>query len=268
MYINLRLVLEGLQRIIKSSILVTKVDRKRRYRRGYPVALLVGFEDHYAVLWRVFSRVIKLYKKVNIVGKRTDEKILYTFHESIISTLKPVLDEGIRSIIIASPVRTSYSKDFLGHIKKHHKYLLQSKSSNRVNFAQIFNSASNEIKVAELVKTKEFKESISDTTSEEADQIISDFEKILCSNLNSSNVIYSLKEIEEVIYKQENNKVSRKQYLLLTDKYLTGEKQKNKLHRLIQIAQNKKVKIRVIDTKTSAGSRISQFGGIVFFTKE
>lgn len=232
------------------------------------MALLVGFEDHYAVLWRVFSRVIKLYKTVNLEGRRTDEKKLYTFHESITSNLKPILKEGVRSIIVASPIRTSYSKDFLGHISKHHKYLLQSKNSNHVKFAELFNSASNKIKVTELVKTKEFKELISYTTSGEADQIISNFEKILYSNLKSFNVAYSLKEIEEAIYNQEKNKSSRKQYLLLTDKYLAEDKQKNRIHRLMQIAQNKKVEIRVIDTKTSAGTRISQFGGIVYFIKE
>ena len=193
---------------------------------------------------------------------------LCTLKRGFFKNLKPILKEGVRSIIVAFPIRTSYSKDFLGHISKHHKYLLQSKSSNHVKFAELFNSATNKINVAELVKTKEFKELISYTTSGEADQIISNFEKILYSNLKSFNVAYSLKEIEEAIYNREKNKPSRKQYLLLTDKYLAEDKQKNRIHRLMQIAQNKKVEIRVIDTKTSAGTRISQFGGIVYFIKE
>jgi hypothetical protein len=72
---------------------VTKTNRKRRYRRGYPVAVLVGFEADHAVLWRIFSRVAKLYLQVELAGKRTDEKALYNFHEQVVEALKPVLKE-------------------------------------------------------------------------------------------------------------------------------------------------------------------------------
>lgn len=244
------------------------VNRKRRYRRGYPVALLMGFEDSYAILWRIFSRVVKLYTKVELTGKRADEKSLYNFHESVIGALKPVLKEGIKSIVVASPVRTTYAKEFLEHVRKHHKYLLQSKNLNHANFAELVGSANDKIKVAELVKSKEFKELIAETTSEEADQIVGSLEKHLYGNINNSVVIYSLKEIEDTIFSRDKCKTSRTQYLLLTDKYLNESKQKNRIHRLLQIAQNKKVKTRVVDAETSAGSRISQFGGIVFFTKD
>ena len=68
----------------------------------------------------------------------------------------------------------------------------------------------------------------------------------------------------------EKQKKSEQQteYLLLTDKYLTESRQKNRIHRLLQIAKNKKIKTSVINAETSAGSRITQFGGLVFFTKK
>ena len=244
------------------------MKRKRRYRRGHPVALLLGFEKEYVVMWRIFSRVVNLSEKIEVDGKRLDEKVLYNFHESVIGAIKPVFKEGVKSIIVTSPARTTHAKDFLEHVRKHHKYLIQSKSPNRANFAELVGSADDQLKVAELVKTEQFKKLISETTSEEADQLVNSLEKHLYSNINNSVVLYSLKEIEDTVYSREKGKTSRTEYLLLTDNYLANSKQKNRIHRLLQIAQNKKVKTRVVDAETSAGNRISQFGGIVFFTKD
>ncbi|MGW8289364.1 MAG: hypothetical protein ACWGNP_03740, partial [Candidatus Bathyarchaeia archaeon] len=145
---------------------MTKANRKKRYRRGYPVAVLVGFETDHAVIWRVFSRVAKPSLKVELAGRRTDEKILYNFHESVIDVLKPVFREGVKTIVVAAPVRTSYATDFIEHVRKHHRYLIQSKSQNRANFAEIVGSADSPTQVAELVKTPQFTKIVAETTSE------------------------------------------------------------------------------------------------------
>ena len=234
--------------------------------RGYPVALLVGFEADHTVFWQIFSHVVKLSLRLEIDGKRTDEKVLYNFHESVVDALKPVLKEGVRSIVVTSPARTTYAQDFLEHIRKHHRYLIQSKSPNRANFAELVGSTDDSIKVAELMKTKEFTNLIAETTSEEADQVVNSLEKHLYGNINNSVVLYSLKEIEDIVYSQEKNKPSETEYLLLTDKYLADSKQKNRIHRLLQISKNKKVKTTVVNAETPAGNRISQFGGLVFFS--
>ena len=244
------------------------MNQKRRYRRGYPVAVLVGFEANHAVFWRIFSRVVKWSLKLELNGDRTSEKVLYNFYELVVNKLKPVLKEGVGSIVVTAPIRTTYAKDFLEHIRKHHRYLIQSRSPNRANFVELVGSADDQLKVAEMVKSIEFKELIAETTSEEADQVVNCLEKHLYGNINNSVVLYSLKEIEDIVYSRENNKTSRTEYLLLTDKYLAGSKQKNRIHRLMQISKNKKVKTRVVDAENSAGSRISQFGGIVFFTTD
>ena len=226
----------------------------------------MGFEDDHAVLWRIFSRVVKLSLRLELEGKRADEKVLYNFHESVVDALKPVLKEGVRTIVVTAPARTSYAKDFLEHVRKHHRYLIQSKSPNRANFAELVGSADDQIKVAELAKTKEFTDLIAETTSEEADQVVSSLDKHLYGNDSNSVVLYSLKEIENMVYGQEKRSESGTEYLLLTDKYLAGSRQKNRIHRLLQIAKNKNVKTRIISAETAAGTRISQFGGIVFFS--
>ena len=244
---------------------VTKVKRKQGYKRGYPVALLVGFENANAVLWHVFSHVVKLHLTLELGGKRTDERVLYNFHESVVEALKPMLKEGVKSIVVVAPMKTTYAEDFLDHVRKHHTYLVQSNNPNRATFAKLVGSADQPPKVAELVKTKEFRELIAETTSGEADHIVNALEKHLYSIGSNWVVLFSLKEIEEMVYDRERNDDSRMKYLLLTDKYLAETEDKNRIYRLLQISKNRKVKTRIVKAETVAGKRISQFGGVVFF---
>jgi len=239
------------------------VKRKRGYKRGYPVALLVGFEADHAVLWQVFSRVVKLHLTLKLNGKRTDERALYNFHESIIHALRPSLQEGVRSIVVTAPMKTTYATDFLNHVHRHHAYLTQPKNPNRATFAELIGSADQPSRVAELVKTKEFHKILAETTTEEADNIIKALEKHL-SNGNAV-VLFSLKEIEDMVYNREGREDLGAKYLMLTDKYLADSKDKNRIHRLLQVSKNKQVKTRIVKSETQAGKRISQFGGIILF---
>ncbi|MEJ2241835.1 MAG: hypothetical protein P8Y18_06810, partial [Candidatus Bathyarchaeota archaeon] len=144
---------------------------KRRYKRGYPVAILLGLEADYAILWQIYSHVVKHITKIKIEDKRSDDKNLYNFHELIIDKIKSIFETGVKTVIVSAPSKTDYSSEFIDHIRKHHRYLVDSKSSTKVNFAEIEGSANNRIEVAELVKSKQFINLIEDTTSKEADQI-------------------------------------------------------------------------------------------------
>jgi len=227
----------------------------------------VGFENDHAVLWQVFSHVAKLHLTLKLSGKRTDERVLYSFHESVVDALKPTLNEGIRSIVVTAPLKTTYAKDFLDHLQRHHTYLIQTKSANRATFAELVGSAGNPHKVAELVKTKEFHKLIAETTSDEVDLILDALEKRLRTVNSDSAVLFSLKEIEDRIYDRKRDDAPETKHLILTDKYLADSKDKNRINRLMQIANNTKVKTRIINSETSAGKRISQLGGAVFFTQ-
>jgi len=226
----------------------------------------VGFEADHAVLWQVFSHVLKLHLTLELGGNRTDERVLYNFHESVVDALRPVLKEGVRSIVVTAPMKTTYATDFLGHVRKHHTYLIQSKKQNRATFAELVGSADQPHKVAELVKTKEFRKLIAETTSGEVDHIVNELEKHLYRVDNNSGVLFSLKEIEDIVYNRERHNNFRTEYLVLTDKYLADSENKNRIHRLLQISKNRKVKTRIVNAETPAGKRISQFGGVVFFT--
>jgi stalled ribosome rescue protein Dom34 len=244
---------------------VTKVKRKQGYKRGFPVALLVGFENARAVVWHVFSLVVKLHCTLELGGSRTDERALYNFHESVVEALKPTLKEGVKSVVVVAPMKTTYADEFVNHVRKHHAYLVQSNNPSRATFAKLVGSADQSSKVAQLIKTNEFRELIVETTSLEADHILNDLEKHLNNVDSNSVVLFSLKEIEEMVYNQEKIDGSGMKCLLLTDKYLAEAEDKNRLQRLLQVSNNRKVKTRIVKAETAAGKRISQFGGAVFF---
>lgn len=243
-----------------------KVRRKRRIKRGYPVAILLGFEDDNAVVWQLFSHTAKLSSKLELEGARTDERIVYNFHESVVEALKPLLREGVRSVVVTAPKKTTYASDFLDHIQKHQRHLIQSKSSNKTNFAELIGSANNPAAVTELVQTIRFSEILSEITSQEADHIINIFEKHLYANSSKKRVLYSLEEIEAVVYARERYTPNVRDYLLVTDQYLASSRKKNRINQLLQISKNKRMKIRIVKAESQAGTRINQFGGIVFFS--
>jgi len=229
------------------------------YRRGYPVAILIGIEQDHAALWQIYSKVAKHQQNVILKGPRNDQKATYLFYETIINALRPTLREGVKSIIIASPSKTNYAQELLNHIKAHHSWLFQGANKATVNL--LVGSASSPTQVAGLTKTSTFKQLISETTAEETGTLLEIFEKRLSQSDNL--VLFSLEEVENLILCQQIEGKPQPEYLFLTTDYLAGIRQRNKVHRLMQIAQNRGVKTRVIESESAAGKRLTQFGGIV-----
>jgi stalled ribosome rescue protein Dom34 len=231
----------------------------KSYRRGYPVAVLVGIEQSQAAVWKIYSQVAKPEANICLGGPRVDVKVLYGFHEAIIDKLRPILKEGVKSIIVASPQKTSFRQDFLNHVRGHHQWLFQ--GVNKASFKQIVGSAVTHAQVSSITGLEEFKQSVSDSTFEEAENLLELIEKRLSSV--DRLVLFSLEEAENAIYNFEMHGSFKPEYLLLTDNYLAGEKRKARLNRLMQIAQNKKIKTRVVNKESPAGGRLNQLGGLV-----
>ena len=234
---------------------------KKRYRRGYPVAILAGIEEDTAALWKIFSNVAKPEKTIHLNGARNNPKDLYNFHEAIINAIRPTLKEGVRSIILASPPRTSHNQELINHIQEHHKWLIQ--GHNKAAFSTITASATTPAQVAALTRTPSFRKLISETTQEEAENLIQILEKRINTTDNTNLVLFSLEEAENLILKRQKPNEPKPEYLLLTDKYLAENRQKNRLHRLMQIATNKKVKTRIINAESPTGKRLTQLGGFI-----
>jgi stalled ribosome rescue protein Dom34 len=242
------------------------VSFQRKYRRGYPVAVLVGLKEGHAVLWKVFSHVVKPEKTVPINGSRNDQKAAYNFHEAIINALRPTLKEGVKSIIVASPPRTSFSGDFLRHIKEHHAWLMGGPS--KAAFAEVTGLAATMHEVTVLTRTVEFRKIIGETTTEEIENLLELLEKRLNVPAQEPLVLYALEDIENAILGVQMPGKPEPEYLLLTDTQLSGSRQKFRLQRLMQIATNKGVKTRVVKSDTATGKRLLQLGGIVCILKE
>ena len=237
--------------------------KPKNYKRGYPVAVLVGIEQDHAVLWHIFSQVAKQQQTIPIDGDRKDQKAIYNFQEAIINALRPVLKEGVRSIIVASPTRTNYAPEFISHVKSHHTWLLQ--GNNKASISQIAGSASSPSQVAALTKTTTFKQLIQKNAAEETENLLEILEKRLSKTDNL--VLFSLQEAESLILFQQLPGKPQPEYLMLTNNFLKGIHQKNRVNRLMMISAKKGVKTRVIDAESNAGKRLTQLGGIVCLAK-
>jgi len=246
-------------------VLLNWVMVSKSYRRGYPVAVLVGVEQSQGAIWKIYSKVAKLEVNVHLEGTRSNAKVLYGFHEAIVNALRPSLKEGTKSIIVASPQKTSYGQDFLNHVKEHHQWLLQ--GVNKASFKQIAGSAITHAQVGNITSLGEFKQSINDSAFEETENIRELLEKRLNTTATDTLVLFSLEEAEDAIYSQETAGKPKPEYLLLTDSYLAGDRRKVRLNRLLQIAQNRKIKTRIISKESPAGIRLNQLGGLVCLLK-
>jgi stalled ribosome rescue protein Dom34 len=234
--------------------------RRRRYRRGYPLALLVGLEERRAVLWRVFSEVVKLDDTVERGGE------LYDFNESIVNALRPAFKEGVKSIVLVAPARTDYAENLLDHIRKHHAWLVR-EGPNAATFGELMGSAGRPHEVHELVRTKAFREMIGETRSRDAENISAVLEKSLGSDESETVVSYSLEQIEDLVYGRQEHNGLRAEHVVLTDKYLADRKNRGRVLRLLQISKNNGIKTTIVNAETRVGIRLSQLGGLVCFAK-
>jgi len=237
-----------------------------RYRRGYPVALLIGLGSNQAAIWKVFSHVVKPERTINFVGSRGDAKSAYNFYESVVNAMRPTLREGTKSVVIASPPRTNFTSKFLEHIQDHNAWLIQ--GAEKASFAKIVGSAITPHDVTTLTRTPEFKNIVSETTMEETENLLELLEKNLNAPGSEPLVLYSLEGIEDKICGSWLPGKPKPYYLMLVNTYLASTSQKGRLHRLIQVAANRKVKSRIVKADSPTGKRLQQLGGIVCVLKQ
>lgn len=242
--------------------------KKIRKKRGHPVGLLIGLTDDSAVFWRIFSEIIKLDIIIKRRRKRKnqDDKQLYHFHEAIVDNLRPIIKEGIKSVLIASPPKKDYSKEFLDHINKHHLWLLK-KGKYTAVFTEIKGLAKTLKNVNYLLRQDFFKEAVEETSNQEGLLILEDLDKLINKSNNISKILYTVKEIEKEIDKKWKSYEIKPSYIILTDEYLENSPHKNRIHRILQIAKNHGIITKIINIETEAGMRVNNFGGLVCFTK-
>ena len=245
---------------------------KRKPKRGYPLALIIGFEPMRIIYWNIFSERAELRKIQKLPRKNDnmDKNQHYQFHENLVNELRPILKEGMKSIILITAPKKKYSTMFLDHVSRHHQWMMNEKHPHSASFKLLNGKISDLEETTNLIQSIEFKEALGKVTEEEADRILELLEKRL-NNMEEGFVLHTLKEIEDLLYAGGKRKKKFKnlpllpEYILLTNEYLENHPKKNRLQRLLQIAKNRKIKTKVIDFETSAGIRTTQLGGIVCF---
>ncbi len=249
--------------------------QKKSPKRGYPVGVIVGFEPMGVAIWKIFSERPVLAERVNLGRKfkNTDRKQLYSFYENLVRALRPLINEGLRSILLVSPPKMVYAAGFMGHIKQHQHWLLREKHPHSAIFRMLIGNATTEDSVSIFMQSEEYLEAVASATSAEADQLIDQMETRL-NDLDSGLVLYSLKDIETLVFAGGTRKKKFKplklipEYILLTTDCLESSPQKYRIQRLLQIAKNRDIKSKIIeDEESSSWMRVTQLGGIVCFLR-
>ncbi|MFW9782839.1 MAG: hypothetical protein ACFFFB_11205 [Candidatus Heimdallarchaeota archaeon] len=244
--------------------------RKKRTRRGHPVAILIGLHDTDAVIWRIFSETIRMYSKINRGRKRRNQnkKQVYHFHEEIINILRPIIKEGIRSIILLSPPKKEYSDEFLNHVNKHHLWLIK-KGDKQVIFSKITGNQAKTQKDVYYLKTQEYFQNIVDQTSnQEGLMILEELTEIINRNEKFSKILYTWREIDdELRLIKKNPNLPKPNYIILTEEYLKNPKNNNRTHYILQIAKNLGIKTKIVNIESNAGALVDGFGGMVCYFK-
>jgi len=227
---------------------------RRRRRRGYPVAILIGLEGNQAFIWDVYSESVK-------PGERIRGDDGYNFYESIVDIIRPSVKRGIKSILIAAPHKNDYQK-FMNHIGKHQGWLLRGWSLNTVSFEHIPAPAFTADQVRDLVKARGFMEKFTEVYQEDLQQVMNVLEKRLNDLKGIETLLFTLKEVENAVYGDDESP----EYILITELFRT--KNRRRTQRLLHVAANKNIKTRIIKQDTPAGARITQLGGLVCMVRE
>jgi stalled ribosome rescue protein Dom34 len=244
--------------------------KKKKGKRGFPVCILVGFEEQAIHLYTLFSESAKKYRSMNLPRKwkNASEKDRYHFYEELLDLVRPLMEQGLKSILLISPPGTEWANYFLVHIEKHYRWLRDPRGKPPAVFGQMDGHAYELKGVRYFMEQEEFQNVVARITSEEAYYLIKELEKSINSNNPNISVVYGLREAEDFIYKggkKDDSAAEKSDYLLLTDEFLETHKQKNRIYRLKQIAENKGIITKVVCEETPAGERIKQFGGVICF---
>lgn len=224
------------------------MSRKRK-RRGYPVAVLVGLENKRTIFWNVFSNSIK----TGAVKVWVDNE--YNFFEDIVDELRPSIKQGIKTVLLASEDKKKYD-GFIGHIEKHQSWMLKGYELNRVSFQYVKGSARDADAVTELVNASGFSDKIRQAGEGDMKLVMSVLEKRLSSKDGIETLMFSLDEVKDAVYGGV-----AVEYIITSQRF--QERHRRRIQRLFQVAENKGVKMRVLSPDSPHIGRVAQFGGFI-----
>ncbi|OGD55296.1 hypothetical protein A3K78_06720 [Candidatus Bathyarchaeota archaeon RBG_13_52_12] len=217
----------------------------RRGRRGYPTAMLIGLDLRAAYFWTIYSESAKFYK----IFQRNidDEKSIYRFHEEIVETIRALLHEGFTGIIVASEDRMPYSKIFLDHISKRHRWL-----DDRVTVKVLTGKATTASQVIQLINANQLQESVANATEETGVKLLEQLDKAL----DKGNILYTIDELNYVV-----NSNKKPVTIMVTEEFNQRNQTNRRFQSAIQVSKNIGATVVVIKTTNPASPRLNQLGG-------
>ncbi|NWF95030.1 MAG: hypothetical protein HXY34_02710 [Candidatus Thorarchaeota archaeon] len=241
----------------------------RRSRRGYPVAVLLGLDDTHAVVWIVQSESIRLQGSISLpTGQdRSGSGLIYDYYNTIMSSMRPILESGVGSLVIAGTGSgVSSAEAFVGHVRKHHSYLLRT-----VRMASIKGDVMTPNAARAFVKSPAFQKMTAEVVDQESIHLLQLLDEYLYDTSGSVSVLFSLEEIDSLlkgISRHGATAVPSPEWLLLTDSFWNRRKNDPLFQRVMSVAKNAGVKTRVLRNDDAAGERVSQIGGVVCLARK
>lgn len=202
--------------------------------------------------WEVYSESVKR-------GQKIGEASPYRLYESIVDAVRPKIKQGVKTILVASTDEKDYAS-FMSHIERHQSWLLKGWELNKATFEHVPMAAMDERQVREIVNTNGFKKMLSETSSVDMRHVMEVLEERLNDPEGIETLLFSLDEIESHIYGG-----GEADYMLVTDQF--HERHRRRTHRLLQIFANRSTQTSIVPTDTAAGTRLTQFGGLVCLIK-
>jgi len=119
------------------------------------------------------------------------------------------------------------------------------------------------------LKTQEyFKEIVDETSNQESMMILEELTELINKNEKVSKILYTWREIDqELRLLKKNPELAKPNYIILTEEYLKNPKNRNKTHRILQIAKNLGIKTKIMSQESEAGAIVDKFGGLVCYYK-
>lgn len=232
-------------------------------KKGFPVAILIGLEEKRAYLWEAFSRKFQSLGIVKLAGSRKDNQSEYKFHENIINMLRPLIKEGLTSLVIIIPPKSDFSEKFQKHIQKHHQWLVNSKSIHAISIGQLEGTISDLESLQILAMTEKYREILNLTSEDEGDKIIALLTKRFNKDQTGENFLYIQSDIQNLLEDKQRLAQITPEYLLFTEEKYQKVFNTREGQRLIQLAKNVKFKVRILENESITSDKVEEFGGII-----
>lgn len=223
----------------------------------------MGLEEKIAYIWHLYSSKFEIVGTIKKGGVHSHQNPIYTFFETLIDKIRPIIREGTRSIVIVTPPKSEIFNIFLLHIKDHHQWLINPKSQNKVSLTNIIGKARDRKDIELLRQNPDFASVLSDSIGDEYANLAAIFHKRFNSPETHEGFFFLMNEIEEVVDSERIGLDFEPEYILLSDQFWISHKTQRKVQQLLDRAKNKGFKIKILNKNEDFGKKVQDFGGIV-----